>query len=157
MSAVPVFEAGRSTWFLRKLTGIVEVTEAGMKHAVCIDSCDGVTVIIKNKVKNVQILSCKNTQVVVESALSGVEITDSTKVKVQAIQEVPSFAIDKTVGVTIYLSKESLGAEFVTSRSGEMNVVIPKGEDDSMELPLPEQFVHKIKDGKITSEVSALY
>jgi len=151
------FDERRSTWFCEKLTGVHELADAEMKHTVYIEKCDGATVVIKNKVKSVQITACKNIQVLVESCLSGVEITNCEKVKVQAVQTVPNFAIDKSNGVTIYLSKDSINAEFVTSKSGEMNVVVPKGEDDSEEIPLPEQFVHRIKDGKITSEVSALY
>lgn len=151
------FDAGRNTWFLTKLTGTHELDSVELKQTVYIDQCDDATVVIKAKVKNVQIVSCKKTQVVVEGALSGVELTNCSKVKVQAVKCVPSFAIDKTVGVTIYLSQESMDASFTTSQSGEMNVIIPKGEDDSAELPIPEQFVHKIKDGKVTSEVSNLY
>jgi hypothetical protein len=40
--------------------------------------------------------------------------------------------------------------------SSEMNVSIPDGEDQK-EIPIPEQFVHKISDGSLTSEVSDLY
>jgi len=151
------FDERRNTWFCEKLAGVHEIGDADMKQTIYIEACHDATFIIKTKVKSVQIISCKNTQIVVESALSGVEITNCEKIKVQAVKNVPNFSIDKSNGVTIYLSEESLGAEFVTSKSGEMNVVIPKGEDDSVELPLPEQFVHRFKDGKVTSEVSGLY
>jgi hypothetical protein len=37
-----------------------------------------------------------------------------------------------------------------------MNVSFPDG-DEQKELPIPEQFVHKISDGVVTSEVSDVY
>jgi adenylyl cyclase-associated protein len=69
----------------------------------------------------------------------------------------PSFSIDQTEGIVVYLSKESVAVtNFVTSQSTEMNVSFPDG-DEQKELPIPEQFVHKISDGVVTSEVSDVY
>jgi len=67
---------------------------------------------------------------------------------------VPSVAIDKCSGVQVFLSKSSLETEIVTSKSSEMNIVIPKG-DDVVELPVPEQYVTKVKDGKLLTETVA--
>ena len=39
----------------------------------------------------------------------------------------------------MFLNAESVGAEIVTAKSSEMNVMIPNGED-FVEQPLPEQF-----------------
>ena len=47
-------------------------------------------------------------------------------------------------------------SSFSTSLSSEMNVSIPEG-DDRKEMPIPEQFVHRISNGNLTSEVSDLY
>ena len=69
----------------------------------------------------------------------------------------PVFTIDKTEGVVIYLSEESAKVSTITtSMSSEMNVTIPDG-DTFKEIPIPEQFVHKIEKGGVTSEVSELY
>jgi len=152
------FQENRNAWFCENFgEGKTEINDAEMKHTVYIERCNNATIMVNTKVKNVQIASCKDTQVLVHGAVSGVEITNCTKIKLQALHSVPSFAIDKSNGVTIILSKENMDAEFVTSKSGEMNVLYPNAEDDYSELPLPEQFVHKIKDGKVTSEVSGLY
>ena len=57
----------------------------------------------------------------------------------------------------MWLSKEgSTISSFVVSMSSELNVSFPDGED-MKELPIPEQFVHKLTDGKVKSEVSDLY
>lgn len=52
----------------------------------------------------------------------------------------PTISIDKTDGCQVYLSPESLDVEIVSSKSSEMNVLIPKGNGDYSEHPIPEQF-----------------
>ena len=42
----------------------------------------------------------------------------------------PTISIDKTDGCQIYLSEESLAVEIVSSKSSEMNVLVPKGNGD---------------------------
>ena len=42
----------------------------------------------------------------------------------------PTVSIDKTDGCMIYLSKDSLDCEIVTSKSSEMNVLVPKDDGD---------------------------
>ena len=72
----------------------------------------------------------------------------------------PSVAIDKTDGIVVYVSKEAMGASFVTSKSSEMNVAYPDPEDPQSfkETVIPEQFVHSIQSsGKMSSDVSDLY
>lgn len=41
----------------------------------------------------------------------------------------PTITVDRTDGCQVYLSRESLAAQIVTSRSTEVNVLIPSGED----------------------------
>lgn len=43
---------------------------------------------------------------------------------------VPTISVDKTDGCQMYLSDKSLGVEIITSKSSEMNVLIPKGNGD---------------------------
>ena len=69
--------------------------------------------------------------------------------QVQIRGAVPSVAIDKTDGFLCYLSKEALETTFTTSKSSEMNVSFPKpgsSDDELMEMPIPEQFVHTLKN-----------
>ncbi|KAF7392575.1 hypothetical protein HZH66_008408 [Vespula vulgaris] len=40
----------------------------------------------------------------------------------------------------MYLNSESLDVELITSKSSEMNVMVPKGNGDYTEYPVPEQF-----------------
>jgi Adenylate cyclase associated (CAP) C terminal. len=48
----------------------------------------------------------------------------------QVLGKVPTISIDKTDGCQMYLSPESLDVEIVSSKSSEMNVLVPKGNGD---------------------------
>lgn len=49
---------------------------------------------------------------------------------VQVLDKVPTISIDKTDGCQMYLSAKSLDVEIVSSKSSEMNVMVPKGDGD---------------------------
>ena len=50
----------------------------------------------------------------------------------------------------MYLSKHSLEAEIISSKSSAMNILIPSDIDgDYIELPLPEQYKTTIVKNKI--------
>jgi adenylyl cyclase-associated protein len=65
---------------------------------------------------------------------------------------VPSIAIDKTSGCQLYLSNNALQAEITTSKSSEMNVLIPDG-GDMVEMPIPEQYKTKVVNKKLVTEI----
>lgn len=44
--------------------------------------------------------------------------------------KVPTISIDKTDGCQMYLSNDSLAVEIVSSKSSEMNVLVPRGNGD---------------------------
>jgi adenylyl cyclase-associated protein len=109
------------------------------------------------KLKSVVVDTCTRVNVIFGTIISGCEVVNSKKIAVQSDGVCPVFTIDKTIGATIWLSEESCKvSSFTTSMSSEMNVNIPDG-DDRKEMPIPEQFVHKLEGGALTSEVSDLY
>ncbi|CAD5229427.1 unnamed protein product [Bursaphelenchus okinawaensis] len=116
---------------------VIEVND--MKQVVYIFRCEGSVVQIKGKCNSVTIDNCKKTSVVFDNLLAQVEIINSQSVEVQSMGTLPTISIQKTDGCQVYLSKESVGAEVVTSKSSEMNILVPDG-DDFVELPVPEQF-----------------
>ena len=135
---------------------VVEVTDP--KQQVYIFNCDDVTVKINGgKLKSVVVDTCTKVNVMFDTIISGCELVNCKKIAVQSDGVCPVFTINKTVGVTVWLSEESAKiTSFTTSMSSEMNVNIPDG-DDRKEMPIPEQFVHKLVGGNLTSEVSDLY
>uniref|UniRef100_A0A914ICI4 Adenylyl cyclase-associated protein n=1 Tax=Globodera rostochiensis TaxID=31243 RepID=A0A914ICI4_GLORO len=114
--------------------------QTDIKQSVYVYRCENSVVQIKGKVNSVTVDSCKKTSVVFDSLLSQVEVINSQSVEVQSLGALPTISIQKTDGCQVYLSKESLGAEIVTSKSSEMNVMVPKGDGDFTEFPVPEQF-----------------
>lgn len=92
--------------------------------------CEGSVVQIKGKVNSVMIDSCKKTSVVFDNLLSQVEVINSQSIEVQTLGTLPTVSIQKTDGCQVYLSKQSLEAEIVTSKSSEMNILAPKDDDE---------------------------
>jgi len=105
--------------------------------------------------------SCKNVQVVFEGALANFEVVDCDKVKVQVKTTCPTFQVDKTDSIVIYLSYASRTSTIVTSKSSDMNVSFPetdKEDSEWKEVPIPEQFVSIVTDDhKVDTKVSELY
>lgn len=95
---------------------------------------------------------------VFDNLISACEVVNCKSVKVQATGSCPSFSVDKTDGIVIFLSNEAIGeSTFVTSKSSEMNVSWPDVDGEIKEAPIPEQFIHKMVNGVVTSQVSDLY
>ncbi|XP_044760575.1 adenylyl cyclase-associated protein-like [Coccinella septempunctata] len=72
--------------------------------------------------------------------VSSVEFINCQSVQMQVLGKVPTISIDKTDGCQIYLSQESFDVEIVSSKSSEMNVLVPKGNGDYTEYAVPEQY-----------------
>lgn len=88
----------------------------------------------------------------------------------KVLGKVPTISIDKTDGCQMYLSPESLEVEIVSSKSSEMNVLVPKGNGDYVkrffvsdylfsifffqtEYPVPEQYKTTVVPGKGLSTI----
>lgn len=123
-------------------------------QSVFIGNTSGVTIVIKGKGNAVSISETKKTGIVVESLISGIDVIKSFKFGVQVTGVVPLISVDKCEEGSIYLSQASVDAssQVVTSNSSAININVLDGED-FVELPVPEQLSHTIKNGKIVSEV----
>jgi len=159
---IKVLQEAQNTWFLQNYDGDHNITldEADKSHVVRITDCRNCTVKLSSRVKAVAIDNCERITVQTNDVISAVEAMNSDRIKVQVTGKVNLFSIDKCDGCNIWLNKESLAAEIVTSKSSEMNVTIPddKGDEyDTIEIAIPEQFKNTIVGRKIKSEVSDLY
>lgn len=160
----PVCEERNGNWQVEYQTAAsaapLTVSGITMKQQVYVFGCEGATLVLEGKAKNVVLDSCKKTKLVFDDAVSSIEVVNCKNVQVQCKGKVPSVAIDKTDGCLVYVSWEGRDVQFVTSKSSEMNVAFPAaaGSDEYVEKPIPEQFVHKITDDlTISSDVSDLY
>jgi hypothetical protein len=148
-SGPPKFELAKGMgekWIVENQEGQnLEITDTKTKQAVYIFNCKNTFVTIKGKVNNVILDSCVKSGVILDDAVASVEMVNSSSVKVQILGSVPTINVDKTDGVQIFLSETCVGASIITSKSSEMNVMIPGAteDDDMIEVPIPEQFQHK--------------
>eukprot|EP01112_Ceratiomyxa_fruticulosa_P018136 TRINITY_DN575_c0_g2_i1.p1 TRINITY_DN575_c0_g2~~TRINITY_DN575_c0_g2_i1.p1 ORF type:complete len:482 (+),score=139.01 TRINITY_DN575_c0_g2_i1:150-1595(+) len=131
----------------------IKIAETETRQTVYIYKCEGSTIQIVGKINTIIVDDCKKTAVVFENVISGIEIVNSTALEVQVIGKVPSIAVDKTSGLQLFLSKETLDSEIITSKSSDVNVLIPgkKEGDDPIELPLPYQFKTLIKNDTLVT------
>jgi len=155
-SKPPKFEKEGVKWVVEHQVGNknIEITDTNPKQTVYIYKCADSVIQIQGKVNHITIDGCNKTGVVFVDAIAACEAVNCSSLQIQVTGRVPSVAIDKCSGVQVFLSKSSLETEIVTSKSSEMNIVIPKG-DDVIELPVPEQYVTKVKDGKLLTETVA--
>jgi len=138
--------------------GVCKVTVTDPKQQVYIYKCENVTIQITGKLKSVILDSCTKCGVVFDTAISACEVVNCKSVQAQATNVCPSFSIDKTDGIVIHLTNEATATTtFVTSKSSEMNVSWPDEAGEIKEAPIPEQFMHKLVNGSVTSQVSDLY
>ncbi|XP_071853974.1 adenylyl cyclase-associated protein 1-like [Apostichopus japonicus] len=118
----------------------VEVNVTHMKQSVYVFKCSNSVIQVKGKVNSVILDNCKKVGLVMESAVSAVDIINSQSIKLQMTDKVPIVNIDKTDGAMVYLSANSLNTEFVTAKSSEMNILVPQADGEFKEFAVPEQF-----------------
>mmetsp|Transcript_9941 Transcript_9941/g.14052 ORF Transcript_9941/g.14052 Transcript_9941/m.14052 type:complete len:502 (+) Transcript_9941:120-1625(+) len=166
LAGLPIceYQARGHKWVVENQTketadGIITIDVTDPKQQVYIYNCEGITVQVKGgKCKSVIVDTCKKSNAVFDSLISGCEVVNCQKIQVQVTGICPTVSVDKTDGFLMYISKESLATtSFVTCTSTEMNVSFPDDNGEQKELPIPEQFVHKLVDGAVQSSVSDLY
>lgn len=122
-----------------------------MNNVVYMFNCRDSTLTVKGKLNSVFLDSCRKSSVVFDNLVSSVEFVNCQSMQMQVLGKVPTISIDKTDGCQMYLSPESLDVVIVSSKSSEMNVLVPKGNGDYTEFPVPEQFKTTVRpNGLVT-------
>jgi adenylyl cyclase-associated protein len=159
---IKTFQAEQHTWIIQNFDGNhnISLDEVEKQQCVRVTDCRNTTVKLGDRVKGVTVDNCERTNIIVKDVISVVELVNSDRIQCQTAGKVNMIAVDKCNGVMIHLNKDSLAAEIVTSKSSEMNVTIPDpdgDEYDTVEIPIPEQFVTTIVGKKTKTTVSSLY
>lgn len=130
------------------------VVNLEMLQSVFIGNTNGITVQITGKGNAVSVSETSKTAVVVESLISGIDVIKSHKFGIQVTGVVPLITVDKSDEGSIYLSQEAIDADsqIVSSNTTALNINVLKDED-YVELPVPEQMLHAIKNGKLISTI----
>jgi len=125
----------------------LEIQATDIKQTMYIYQCTDSTIQVKGKLQSITLDGCRKISLVVDSLISLIEIINCQNMQIQILGHLPMISIQKTDGCQVELSKESINAEFVSSRSSEMNIMIPTSDGDFIELPIPQQF-KTVYDGK---------
>jgi len=135
----------------------IVISETEAKQTVYLFKCVGSVVQIKGKINAITLDNCTRTSVVFENLVSSCDIVNCTSVEVQVTGKVPSISIDKTSGCQLYIGKHALDTEIFTSKSSEMNILIPGASEDAdlVEIAVPEQYRTTIKGGKLITETNS--
>ncbi|KAM9384647.1 adenylyl cyclase-associated protein 2 [Pholidichthys leucotaenia] len=128
------------------------ICETELKQVVYVFNCNNCTLQIKGKINSIIIDNCKKLGLVFENVVGIVEIINCKSIQLQVLGTVPTISINKTEGCQVYLSKDSLSCDIVSAKSSEMNIMIPEGEDDYREFPIPEQFKTVWDGSKLVTE-----
>lgn len=154
----PVFTRDGKKWLVEYHKGEnLVIDNVEMNNVIYIFRCQNSTLTIKGKVNSIVMDSCRKSSVVFDSLVSSIEFVNCQSVQMQVLGKVPTISIDKTDGCQMYLNAESLNVELITSKSSEMNVMIPKANGDYSEYPVPEQFKTTInKNGLTTTAIDSL-
>jgi len=138
----PLIELQNSKkWVVEYQKGNNEIVldNVNMKQTAYVYKCENSTIQVKGKINSITLDSCKKVGLVYGDVVSTVDIVNCQSVQVQSEGVVPTIAISKTDGCQVYLSEKSLNAEVITSKSSEMNVLVPSANGFD-EMAVPEQF-----------------
>merc|ERR1712232_1192389 len=149
----PKFELEGNKWvceFQDDANLAIDDTEP--KQTVYLYKNDNTVVNVKGqKINSICIDNCNKCGIVFNNAIAVVELVNCNSVEIQCQGRVPSFAIDKCSSIQVILSKDCLDTEIVTSKSDQVNVLIPGPDGDLVELAVPEQFKTTIDNGKLNT------
>lgn len=134
---------------------IIEIP-AELNHSILISKCNKCVLKVNGKANAISIDNCTGLSILVDSLVSSLDVIKAPKFQVQVDGVVPTILLDQVDGAQIYLSNESLGTEIFTSKCSAVNVVLPPkddSEDDSKEIPFPEQIRSVVRNGALVSEI----
>jgi len=151
----PKFALEGNKWVLEfqddKKDFVISDTET--KHTVYLYKNDNCVVNVSGeKVNSICIDSCNKCGIVFNNCIAVVELINCNGVEIQCQGRVPAFAVDKCSTIQIILSNDCLEAEIVTSKSDQVNVLIPTKDGDLTEMAIPEQYKTTVNNGKLITE-----
>lgn len=132
----------------------IKIDGVELNQTVYLFNCKRCTIQIKGKFNALSIDRCTKTGVVVDSLVSSIDLVKSNAFAIQILNQCPTIICDACDSGQIYLAKESLECEIVTSKCSSINVNIPAGENgDFIEEAVPEMLKHKVVGAKLETTI----
>ncbi|KHJ78774.1 DE Adenylate cyclase associated [Oesophagostomum dentatum] len=100
------------------------------KQTIYVYKCQDSVIVVKGKVNSITMDSCKKTSIVFDALVGQFECINCQSIQIQTLGEMPTLSIQKTDGCQVYLSEAAKASEIVTSKSSEMNLLIPTADGD---------------------------
>jgi len=134
-------------WIVENFTDKKDISiEAETGQSVYLYNLKGCVVQIKGKLAALTIDKCVKSGVVWEQCVGSAEVVNSKSLQLQG--HAPSYAVDKTDGATLFLTKEDEGSSVFTSLASEVNITtLAEGDADPKETSVPSQFVTSFEGG----------
>eukprot|EP01155_Anaeramoeba_flamelloides_P010367 Anaeramoba_flamelloidesa325353_803.p2 GENE.a325353_803~~a325353_803.p2 ORF type:complete len:161 (-),score=38.64 a325353_803:312-794(-) len=151
------FDEGKNVWNVENYSGNnnVKIEVKNNKEIVSIYKCTNSVFVVSNKCNKIVLDNCKKCGVLFESTITGVDVVRSSGCQIQCKVSVPSFSIDNSDGITVFLTQENYSTiQFYTSKSSETNITVAGAseEEDPKTYIIPSQFISKFVDGKFTTQ-----
>ena len=129
--------------------------EVSLSQSVLVTNCRATTLILRGKANAVSIDNSPRTQMLVDTLVSSIDVIKCPGFAVQVTGSVPTIMLDQVDGASVYLGPDSLDTEVFTSKCSSVNVILTPARDDqdSVECPLPEQMVSRVRGDKVVSEI----
>ena len=125
---------------------------AEINQSILISRCKNTTIRINGKANALSIDNAEKTSIIIDSMVSSIDVIKCPRFALQVVGTLPTLLLDQVDGATVYLGKDSLNTEILSSKSSSVNINLPV-EDDFVENPVPEQIRTYIKDGKLVNEI----
>lgn len=141
-------------WFQEHFDSPSEMIEinAEINHSILISRCKNTTIRINGKANALSIDNAEKTSIIIDSMVSSIDVIKCPRFALQVVGTLPTLLLDQVDGATVYLGKDSLNTEILSSKSSSVNINLP-ADDDFVENPVPEQIRTYIKDGKLVNEI----
>lgn len=154
----PVKQLEGNKWTVENFAGEsapVEVRGVQKQQSILVSRCKQCAVRVEGKANSIIVDGCDRLDLIVDSLVSGVEVVNCERFRMQVLGACPAVQLDKVDGAVLFLSREGLGCELLTSKCSSVNVTLPPGDEemDSVECPVPEQIKSYVRDGQLVSEI----
>ena len=155
----PIFELQNGTkWVVANQPAgtRLSVKIESINQSVSIRNCHDCFISMNGKCNNVVIDSCTRSGFIFDSIIAGCEMMKGGKNQLQFNGSLPLIHMENTSGNMLWLTKQSINADVITSCVTETAVyILPDTDHDSEVEPLvvPSQYVHRVSNGKLTTTV----
>jgi len=136
----------------------LSITETERTQTVYVSTCMQSGLIVKGKINALTIDGCSKCCFQVDDVVSSIEIINSKDIKLQITGASRSCIIDKCDGVQVFITKECAeNIQITTCKTSSICISVPGAteEDDSVEHPIPEQFISKFENNKLVTAHSS--